>query len=71
MFSTQDVKFMDEFGAMLTEVVRFDGLSINKLLAVHDMLAKYNELRNKINDHVCELKLVKEAPNADSVQPGG
>lgn len=67
-FAEEDVKTLDEFGAFLHENATFS-LSIDKVLAFHRLLSRYNVIRNKVAEHILEVGKLTVAPPAPDDPP--
>lgn len=63
-FTTDDVKFMDDFGAFLHKHAKFR-FTMGQLLDFHKMLVRYNTLRNKVHDNIFEINKMIENPKPE------
>jgi len=65
-FSEDDVKFLDSFGDFLMKHMRAD-MSIPEAIQLNKLLAQYNGLRKKVQDHLLEVRKIHtpETPSTD------
>ena len=68
-FSSDDVKFFDEFGAFLHLNAKFKDLDIEGAIKLNNLLIAYNKLRKKVSDHILEDVKVTPAPVPPPPEP--
>lgn len=61
-FSEADSKALKEFGALLNNKAKFNDMSISDSIRLVTLLQSYNQVSNKVDEHIFELKkIVKPA----------